>query len=1352
VKIKHEKIKQKSFTRTFFRISLIILLISACIQVMPFEVEIIDDTSASSTWFETNWLAQENYSSVDSIDIILSSGDLKLHYEDESLLIADTNNNRLVKTRKNGTGWATFGTNGLGIGQFSVPSGLTYDKNTGYIYVTDYASHRIIKTKWGGSGWATYGTLGVYTSGKGYFYHPNGISFDSSTDFIYVTDVANNRIVKTMMNGSGWTTLGNFTPGTGVKQFYFPSGIYYDKTKDDLYISDSGNSRIIKTKMNGNGWTTLSSFNYPNDIQYDSGSGFIYVADTNNNCIVKTMINGSGLSAYGSYGNATGQFLFPQGVYYDNTNGYVYVADTGNCRIVKTKMNGSDWTTYGSKGNGKGQFHYPRDIEYYDSHHNSAGYLTSRKFNYSSPANLLTLNWVGDTPAGTSIKFQLRTAPNSTLLSSKDFVGPNGSSSGYYTKSGQKLWFWHDGDQWIQYKVYLRTNNLSITPILRDVTITYNLLPDRPILTGPANNSWVNNNRPTFTWTFIDRDSASQSAFQWLMANISDFDSVDYDGKTVISTNSSFIPASPISDGIWYWWIRTQDSDNGWGPYSIPWKILIDTKTPSSIITTPVNNKYYYTLNNISGYAMDPNNGSGLNNIEITIQRLSDDNYWDGTDWLTDETWLVVSGTDNWTYDSALVDWSSGIKYRIISRATDRANNIEAPGIGIILTIDNERPSSTIEFPIDKSILRTLPAISGIAEDPGDAGVNKIEICIKRTKDNMYWSGEKWSRSQSWLLANGTSNWKYDVNSVLWTSNTLYSVQSRATDNISNIELPSKGNLFTLDFDLPSSKITFPLNNTYLNSLNTITGSSYDIGVSGIKSVDICIKQTIGFMDLYWNSVRWSSSEHWLTVGGIDEWSFDSRDVLWETDNQYVVTSRATDMARNIEQPGFRVTFMYDDQPPLGSIIINNGEEYIRSNDVTLSLTGDDTGSGVAQIAFSVDNESWSTWQPFIPEKSFILPLLDGSKIVYFKVQDRAGNIADPVFDTIVLDTTPPEPTFIINENAEYTKTTAVILDLQAIDALSGLHQMSFSFDSTTWTLWELYQTKKSITLPEEDGGKIIHFRVNDKAGNIGIISDSIVLDTAPPYSLSIEANLIDSDSKSILFNLRVSALDNLSGVSQMSFSTDESTWDEWVNFSNIKYYTLPASGGEKFVYFKVKDRAGNTAEPISLKLPAAKNQPPVKSSYFTEHWYILFIILIVIIIVIILVFIKKRKKPGEKTESPPKDAVTIKPGTVPKTGISVGELPTAPTLVQLPKSTTNTESQQPTLSIQKVPTLASSTTPGQVPETQQIPQVTQVPQLPSAQPETSETIKESGEEPTPNSDQSINIQQETDESSHEKD
>jgi hypothetical protein len=85
-----------------------------------------------------------------------------------------------------------------------------------------------------------------------------------------------------------------------------------------------------------------------------------------------------------------------------------------------------------------------------------------------------------------------------------------------------------------------------------------------------------------------------------------------------------------------------------------------------------------------------------------------------------------------------------------------------------------------------------------------------------------------------------------------------------------------------------------------------------------------------------------------------------------------------------------------------------------------------------------------------------------------------------------------------------------------------------------------------------------------------------------------------------------------------------------------------------------------------------------------------------------------------------------------------VGKAPPTTTSLQLPETTVNVESQQQTQTISKVPTLVSSTTPGQVPEPKQIPQVTQVPQLPSAQLETSETIDESAEETTPDSDQSI--------------
>ena len=179
-----------------------------------------------------------------------------------------------------------------------------------------------------------------------------------------------------------------------------------------------------------------------------------------------------------------------------------------------------------------------------------------------------------------------------------------------------------------------------------------------------------------------------------------------------------------------------------------------------------------------------------------------------------------------------------------------------------------------------------------------------------------------------------------------------------------------------------------------------------------------------------------------------------------------------------------------------------------------------------------------------------------------------------------------------------------------------------------------------------------------------------------------------------------------------MAFSLDGINWEPWENFSTSRYYSVEASVKAKHIHFRVKDRAGNIAEPIAIELEEAKDKEPGKTSFFIQHWYILFIILITIIILIFVVLVKKRKKQDEQEEPPPEEAVTIKPGTIPKTVISVGEMSPAPALPQLTETTAGTEVKPPTLAPQAVPTLASPTSPGKVPVAQQIPSPAQVPRL----------------------------------------
>jgi hypothetical protein len=91
----------------------------------------------------------------------------------------------------------------------------------------------------------------------------------------------------------------------------------------------------------------------------------------------------------------------------------------------------------------------------------SKGIFESEQYDSNTFSHWKTLNWTATEPLGTEVKFQI------------NFVGPDGSSDSYYTTSGQSIWGGHKRDRYIRYKAILSTSNLSITPILEEVIITY---------------------------------------------------------------------------------------------------------------------------------------------------------------------------------------------------------------------------------------------------------------------------------------------------------------------------------------------------------------------------------------------------------------------------------------------------------------------------------------------------------------------------------------------------------------------------------------------------------------------------------------------------------------------------------------------------------------------------------------------------------------------------------------------------------------------------------------------------------------------------------------------------------------
>jgi hypothetical protein len=215
-------------------------------------------------------------------------------------------------------------------------------------------------------------------------------------------------------------------------------------------------------------------------------------------------------------------------------------------------------------------------------------YLSPEFYTYTNP-NYKTIKWNDFTPPGTSISLQFRTAPFRNWLHTRNFVGPDGTTSSYYTNSPASIRDGHNADDWMQFRVYFSTNNLPNVPYISDITIIFNWIPEEPELLKPVNNTWVKKNRPLFTWNFSDPDSNTQGGFQWQADDDINFTSIDFDSDEVNSNSTTYSPIHPISDGVWYWRVRTKDSHGDWSDFSDGNVIRIDStiEKPNNLMVEP---------------------------------------------------------------------------------------------------------------------------------------------------------------------------------------------------------------------------------------------------------------------------------------------------------------------------------------------------------------------------------------------------------------------------------------------------------------------------------------------------------------------------------------------------------------------------------------------------------------------------------------------------------------------------------------------------------------------------------------------------------------------------------------------
>ncbi len=572
--------------------------------------------------------------------------------------------------------------------------------------------------------------------------------------------------------------------------------------------------------------------------------------------------------------------------------------------------------------------------------------------------------------------------------------------------------------------------------------------------------------------------------------------------------------------------------------------IILDRTKPNELSILINNNSTYsnslIVTMSLSAYDI----GSGLSQMQFSN---------DGTTWSPWESYSSVKL--NWNLGTFGGISSDGVK-TVSYRVKDTIGNIANYVIDTIF-LDRTEPTATINI------------------NNGANYTNSITITLTLTANDNSGSG---LNQMSFDTGTGWTAWEtYSTQKLLSLPSVdgVKTVYCRVIDKAGNIAKQVYDNI-SLDISPPNS-LSILINNgdEYTNSeIITLTLNAFDFG-SGVGQM------ALG------DGSSWSP---WEAFGSSKSFT------LLTGDGTKTIYLKVRDKMGN-EASAVYNSIILDQSPPTSlSILINDDEPYTNRNKVVLSLNADDYGSGISEMAISSDGINWN-WQPFLPSVNYNLKSGDGMKNVHFKVKDNAGNIANVVTDSITLDTTPPSDLLItINNGAKFSRITSIELTLKAIDAGSGLWQMAFD-NGNGWTSWELYSGLKNLSIPSGDGLKNINYKVMDKAGNSASASNSIILDTTPPRSLLILLNNGDEYTNSINIELTLDAIDTESGVGKMAFNSG-SGWTDWVNFERSYTISIPSKDGQKTVFYKVLDLAGNEASVVYDSIILDTIPPDIYISY----------------------------------------------------------------------------------------------------------------------------------------------------------
>ncbi len=303
-----------------------------------------------------------------------------------------------------------------------------------------------------------------------------------------------------------------------------------------------------------------------------------------------------------------------------------------------------------------------------------------------------------------------------------------------------------------------------------------------------------------------------------------------------------------------------------------------------------------------------------------------------------------------------------------------------------------------------------------------------------------------------------------------------------------------------------------------------------------------------------------------------ESWIIYTEPFVISTEGLHIIHYNSTDEAGNVEDTDTE-TVRIDLTRPEGSIHLmgQEGTSDWYLSDVEVTIIATDSPSGILHVRYSLNNGPWMDYNgPFTITT-------EGSNCVEWELVDRAGWMLNGSFSASI-DKTPPTTSL----SYEQISGMGSIVNLTAIDSVSGLAAISYSTDGVTWS------TYSEPFLLSEGGIVPVYFNATDVAGNVEEPKMGLVeVDVLPPEtSISLDGDLgLDGWYVSDVI-VSLSAVDDLMGVDRIAYSFDGLVWIEYSSPFVI------TDDGLTVIYFNATDLVGNMEDTKTEKVRIDKTAP----------------------------------------------------------------------------------------------------------------------------------------------------------------